>query len=84
MNKRLFRQYWNFYTMKKRTLLVRGYDNEAKLKVVLSCLNNEFQLGIIRTSVMSDNEAGVLVAHFRYRYVDNYFRHSFDYLENAM
>lgn len=38
----------------KRTLLVRGYDNEAKLKVVLSCLNKEFELGIIRTSAMTD------------------------------
>lgn len=38
----------------KRTLLVRGYDNQAKLKVVLSCLNKEFKLGIIRTSAMSD------------------------------
>src|SRR5690554_6329213 len=38
----------------KRTLLVRAYDNEAKLKVVLSCLNKEFELGIIRTSGMSD------------------------------
>ncbi|MFS0672578.1 MULTISPECIES: hypothetical protein [Ornithinibacillus] len=39
---------------KRRTLLVRGYDNEAKLKVVLSCLNKEFKLGIIRTSAMTD------------------------------
>lgn len=38
----------------KKTLLVRGYDNEAKLKVVLSCLNREFELGIIKTSGMSD------------------------------
>ncbi|GAA5417000.1 hypothetical protein Pryu01_02061 [Paraliobacillus ryukyuensis] len=38
----------------KKTLLVRGYDNDAKLKVVLSCLNKEFELGIIRTSSMSD------------------------------
>ncbi|PAE18249.1 hypothetical protein [Robertmurraya siralis] len=38
----------------KKTLLVRGYDNEAKLRVVLSCLNKEFDKGIIRTSSMSD------------------------------
>ncbi|GBG10516.1 hypothetical protein PAT3040_05257 [Paenibacillus agaridevorans] len=38
----------------KRILLVRGYDNDAKLKVVLSCLNKEFDRGIIRTSSMSD------------------------------
>lgn len=38
----------------KKTLLVRGYDNEAKLRVVLSCLNQVFDLGIIRTSSMSD------------------------------
>lgn len=38
----------------RRTLLVRGYDNEAKLRVVLSCLNKEFDKGIIRTSSMSD------------------------------
>jgi hypothetical protein len=38
----------------KKSLLVRGYDNEAKLKVVISCLNREFDKGIIRTSAMSD------------------------------
>ncbi|MEK4117675.1 hypothetical protein NST44_16040 [Paenibacillus sp. FSL W8-0919] len=38
----------------KKILLVRGYDNQAKLKVVLSCLNREFDRGIIRTSSMSD------------------------------
>ncbi|MFD3219198.1 hypothetical protein [Bacillus sp. BR_7a] len=37
----------------KKILLVRGYDNDAKLKVVLSCLNGEFNKGIIRTSSMS-------------------------------
>ncbi|PFR08645.1 hypothetical protein COK30_22960 [Bacillus cereus] len=37
----------------KRTLLVRGYDNDAKLRIVLSCLNGEFNKGIIRTSSMS-------------------------------
>ncbi|MEF7658223.1 hypothetical protein [Bacillus thuringiensis] len=35
----------------KRVLLVRGYN--AKLKVVLSCLDREFNKGIIRTSSMS-------------------------------
>lgn len=43
-----------FHDENKKTLLVRGYDNQAKLKVVLSCLNKEFELGIIRTSAMSD------------------------------
>ncbi|WP_029265710.1 hypothetical protein [Virgibacillus alimentarius] len=38
----------------KRTLLVKGYDNDAKVKVVLSCLNKVFGKGIIRTSSMSD------------------------------
>ncbi|MED1865844.1 hypothetical protein P4V41_20545 [Fictibacillus nanhaiensis] len=38
----------------KKSLLVKGYDNEAKLRVVLSCLNSEFDKGIIRTSSMSD------------------------------
>ncbi|MFO1442878.1 hypothetical protein KDN24_06570 [Bacillus sp. Bva_UNVM-123] len=38
----------------KRILLVRGYDNDAKLRVVLACLNREFDKGIIRTSSMSD------------------------------
>ncbi|MCY7959535.1 hypothetical protein MOC41_06650 [Bacillus spizizenii] len=38
----------------KRVLLVRGYDNKAKVKVVLSCLNEVFDKGIIRTSSMSD------------------------------
>ncbi|WP_026694105.1 hypothetical protein [Peribacillus kribbensis] len=38
----------------KKTLLVRGYDNDAKLNVVLSCLNSVFEKGIIRTSSMSD------------------------------
>lgn len=37
----------------KRILLVRGYDNDTKLKAVLSCLNKEFTRGIIRTSSMS-------------------------------
>ena len=38
----------------KRILLLRGYDNEAKIRVALSCLNKEFNKGIIRTSSMSD------------------------------
>ncbi len=38
----------------KRILLLRGYDNDAKLRVVLSCLNRKFDKGIIRTSDMSD------------------------------
>ncbi len=36
----------------KRTLLVRGYDNDAKVKVVLGCLEKVFQKGIIKTSSM--------------------------------
>ncbi|MCM3711068.1 MULTISPECIES: hypothetical protein [Sporosarcina] len=38
----------------RRTLLVKGYDNDAKLRVVLSCLNKVFDKGIIRTSSMGD------------------------------
>ncbi|MGG0459958.1 hypothetical protein [Priestia aryabhattai] len=38
----------------KRIMLVRGYDNDAKLNTILSCLNEEFTKGIIRTSSMSD------------------------------
>ncbi|MBP1971742.1 hypothetical protein J2Z83_003897 [Virgibacillus natechei] len=38
----------------KKLLLVRGYDNDAKVRVVISCLNKEFDKGIIRTSSMSD------------------------------
>lgn len=38
----------------KNILLLRGYDNSAKLKVALSCLDREFNKGIIRTSSMSD------------------------------
>jgi hypothetical protein len=38
----------------KKTLLVRGYDNDAKLRVVLACLSSIFTKGIIRTSSMSD------------------------------
>ncbi|MBB6023138.1 hypothetical protein HNR77_004238 [Paenibacillus sp. JGP012] len=38
----------------KKLLLVKGYDDIAKLKVVLSCLNKKFDRGIIRTSSMQD------------------------------
>ncbi|AZK47229.1 hypothetical protein [Paenibacillus lentus] len=38
----------------KKFLLVRGYDEDAKLRVVLSCLNKTFERGIIRTSSMSE------------------------------
>ncbi|MHA0855901.1 hypothetical protein [Paenibacillus sp. CMAA1364] len=38
----------------KKILLVRGYDSDAKLRVILSCLNREFDKGIIRTVAMSD------------------------------
>ncbi|WEZ07572.1 hypothetical protein P5663_16260 [Priestia flexa] len=38
----------------KRILLIRGYDNDIKLAVALSCLNQQFSKGIIRTSSMSD------------------------------
>ncbi|RFB53688.1 hypothetical protein [Bacillus thuringiensis] len=38
----------------KKTLLVKGYDDDAKLKVVFFCLDKEFSKGILRTSDMSD------------------------------
>ncbi|MCY9257379.1 hypothetical protein MOE92_20085 [Bacillus spizizenii] len=38
----------------KRILLVRGYDNDAKLRAVLYCLNKLFDSGIIRTSSMAE------------------------------
>jgi hypothetical protein len=38
----------------KKILLVRGYDNNAKVRVVLSCLNKEFRRGIIRTVNMKE------------------------------
>ena len=38
----------------KRILLVKGYDNDAKLRVVISCLERMFNKGIIRTGNMSD------------------------------
>lgn len=37
-----------------KVLLLKGYDNEAKLKVALACLNREFLKGIVRTSAMSN------------------------------
>ncbi|WP_271398243.1 hypothetical protein [Salinicoccus roseus] len=33
----------------KRILLLRGYDQEAKIQVTLSLLNKHFKKGIIRT-----------------------------------
>ncbi|NEZ40284.1 hypothetical protein [Paenibacillus alvei] len=38
----------------KKTLLVRGYDSDAKIRVVLYCLDRVFDRGIIRTSSMSN------------------------------
>lgn len=38
----------------KRIMLVKGYDNEAKLRVILPCLERVFNKGIIKTSSMSD------------------------------
>ncbi|RJG26690.1 hypothetical protein [Paenibacillus thiaminolyticus] len=38
----------------KKTLLVRGYDSDAKIRVILYCLDRVFDRGIIRTSSMSD------------------------------
>jgi hypothetical protein len=38
----------------KRILLLKGYDQEAKIKVTLSILNKYFKKGIIRTSHMSN------------------------------
>jgi len=38
----------------KRTFLVKGYDNDAKIRVVISCLERMFDKGIIRTGTMSD------------------------------
>ena len=37
----------------KRILLLRGYDNDAKVRVVLGCLERKFKKGIIRTSSMA-------------------------------
>lgn len=38
----------------KRILLLKGYDNEAKINAVLVSLNKRFTKGIIRTSSMQD------------------------------
>lgn len=46
---------YNFLEDKsKRILLLRGYDNEAKVNVVLNCLNKKFKQGILRVSSMQD------------------------------
>lgn len=36
----------------KRTLLIKGYDNDAKLKASLIALNETFKSGIVKTSSM--------------------------------
>lgn len=38
----------------KKILLLRGYDNDAKVNVILNCLNQKFRQGILRTSSMQD------------------------------
>lgn len=38
----------------KQILLLKGYDNEAKINAVLVSLNKKFTKGIIRTSSMQD------------------------------
>lgn len=38
-----------FLNNDKKILLLKGYDNTAKLKVALKCLNEFFNTGIIRT-----------------------------------
>lgn len=38
----------------KKILLIKGYDNEAKLKTSLTCLNRKFKKGAFRTSYMPD------------------------------
>jgi len=38
----------------KKILLVRGYDCDAKIRVILSSLNKKFDKGIIRTVSMSN------------------------------
>ncbi|AST93016.1 hypothetical protein BC6307_18005 [Sutcliffiella cohnii] len=43
-----------FLENNKRVILIKGYDNEAKLKAVLMALNQQFSKGIIRTSSMQD------------------------------
>ncbi|RJS57559.1 hypothetical protein CJ481_17710 [Bacillus subtilis] len=42
----------------QKVLLLRGYDNDAKVKVALSCLNEVFNKGIIRTSNNMNSVAG--------------------------
>lgn len=43
----------------KRTLLIKGYDNDAKLKASLIALNKKFKSGIVKTSSM-----GSISRHF--------------------
>lgn len=38
----------------KRTLLIKGFDNEAKLRATLKSLNKIFKAGIIKCSSMKD------------------------------
>lgn len=38
----------------KRTLLIKGYDNEAKLKASLIALNKKYENGIVKTSSMKN------------------------------
>jgi len=37
-----------------KRLLLKGYDDDVKLRVTLGCLNKEFTKGIIRTNYMAD------------------------------
>lgn len=43
----------------KRVLLVKGYDDDAKISAVLQCLNLDFEKGVIRTSSMADVPAHI-------------------------
>ncbi|TFJ43939.1 hypothetical protein CKN80_09425 [Carnobacterium divergens] len=43
----------SFLESDKKILLLKGYDNDAKVMVSLMCLNEFFDRGIIRTSNMS-------------------------------
>ncbi|MED4210813.1 hypothetical protein P4662_16220 [Priestia megaterium] len=52
----------------KRILLIRGYDNNAKLNAIISCLNREFNKGIIRTSSMADISTQIYFA-FKEKYL---------------
>lgn len=54
----------------KRVLLIRGYDNEAKIRVALSCLNQIYDNGIIRTSSMS-NISDLINRSFKNNYLPN-------------